>query len=351
MTVQRQIDTIRRCRVNPKRVFLEEQAADLEIVAGQGLCYVVDYTSDEDGMAAEDAFPGRNAIVTIPDADHNRNFAGVAAHDYSVAADTGRTPIEIYEPGSEVPVLLACDVTKGDFVTCSAGEADGGYWHPGAFPGRGTALILQTNADGVIGELKNGSASVSGTTVTATGQFADAEAGDIVVILGGEDGVNTPGKYTIDSVTDDDEVEVTEAPGDGNVCLYVLDGDTHQKALALLLDGRESGLVEWIGVTDDGAAAAMDAGETHICGGITIGDGDSTDTLADGDLIGLEKRFVLHGDLTTNDHVITLATRGEQLDGTTNLDTITMDANGDETLLEWMGSYWQAIANQGSALG
>jgi len=120
---------------------------------------------------------------------------------------------------------------------------------------------------------------------------------------------------------------------------------------ARLQDGPESGLVQTLTpVAAGGAIAVSPRGLTRISGG-TVNTADITDTLADDVLIGERKCYeiiVLIGN--SKDLVVTLATTGEQLDGTTDLDTVTLDAEGDRCLLEWRGSYYQLIQNTGGAL-
>lgn len=121
--------------------------------------------------------------------------------------------------------------------------------------------------------------------------------------------------------------------------------------LVQLMDGAESGLVEKI------ATATLTAGGAITCmvGGATFFDGpatpasDCTFTLADGTFIGQTKRFYQDGDLTTNDVLITV-TSGEQLDGATDLASLELDGDADDSTLIWTGTTWRLLGNAGTGL-
>jgi hypothetical protein len=120
--------------------------------------------------------------------------------------------------------------------------------------------------------------------------------------------------------------------------------------LAELMSGRESGLVETIQAVDNTAVPMMKGGVTIVTGGITIGTGDSTDTLAQGTYEGMQKKIVLVGALTTNDYTVSLATAGEQLDGTTDLASLEFDGAGDVSTLTFLAGKWRLSANTGTGL-
>jgi len=122
--------------------------------------------------------------------------------------------------------------------------------------------------------------------------------------------------------------------------------------LAQLMDGPESGLLEVVPgatLTAGGASAGLlVGGVTLFTGGVTPAS-NYTATLASGKYSGQRKRFGCLGTLTTNDAVITV-TAGEQLDGSTDLASITQDAANEDSLLEWGGIKWRLMHNAGSAL-
>lgn len=118
--------------------------------------------------------------------------------------------------------------------------------------------------------------------------------------------------------------------------------------LAELMDGPESGLVETIQAVSATAVPMMKGGSTLVTGGITIAT-DSTDTLANGTYIGMKKRILLVGALTTQDYLVTV-TAGEQLDGSTDLASLEFDGAGDDSMLEWGGTKWRLMHNSGTGL-
>lgn len=119
-------------------------------------------------------------------------------------------------------------------------------------------------------------------------------------------------------------------------------------ALAQLMDGPQSGLIETIQAVSATAVPMMKGGSTLVTGGITIAT-DSTDTLANGTYLGQRKRIYLIGALTTQDYLVTV-TAGEQLDGSTDLGSLEFDGAGDDSLLEWGGTKWRLLHNAGTGL-
>lgn len=335
-------------RVSPRIVWFKGTVA---LKKGQGLCYDRDYYTALTGEALVDAYAMRDRFVDVPDGTNNRAFAGVAAQNYDAKSVPQR--VQIYEPGSVCELQLGIDVVAGTTrLTCSASEADGGRFVEVGFGGRGSAIALQTNASGRISESLDGTAAVSGTvTLTKTALFANAVVGDRVVILGGDDGAPTPGVYTIVTRTSADVVQLDSAPGNGDVACYVIKA-VDQYALCLLEDGAESNLTEWLAPTGATTLVPMVGGVTNFVGGYDVGTSDSLAVLADGDEVGLRKEFKLWGALATNDQMVTPATAGVQLDGTTALNAMEFDnvAAVDRSLLEWVGPYWKLIQNTGTAL-
>lgn len=120
--------------------------------------------------------------------------------------------------------------------------------------------------------------------------------------------------------------------------------------LVEFMAGEESGLVEIIPtatLTAGGAITCMVGGTTFFDGPATPST-DCTFTVASGTYIGQLKRFYQDGALTTNDVALTIVAEG--LDGTTDVTTIELDADGDDTTLIWTGSKWKVLGNAGSAL-
>lgn len=328
-----------------RRVFFQGTGA---LVKGQGVCYNKLWADTGTGELATDAHGYRDKYVNLPSNTLNRWFAGVTVQAYAAKA-TGQW-IEIYEPGSVCMVSIGRDTTIGTtFLTCSAATADAGRFIDAGFMGRGTAQIIQTKASGNLGQSLDGTAAVSGTTLTKTALFTDAVVGDKVIIYGGTNSVPVPAEYTIATRTSADEVELSSAPGNGDVCCYVISGTTPPEALAYLCDGEESGLVEWIDCAN-GAVSVMVGGVTEVCGGYDLSTGDATFALADAIQPGLKKAFKLRGALGMNDLLITPDTAGVQLDGSTALNSLELDGDGDRSVLEWKYGIWKLVENNGTAL-
>ncbi len=106
---------------------------------GQGVCYNWDY-----GTAA-DYDARRTNHVEVPTILNAPYFAGVAARPYS--ANSGGQFIEIFLPGSTCNVWTLIDTVVGvGRITCQAGAGvvAAGYWTVTGFPGKGSAIPLQT---------------------------------------------------------------------------------------------------------------------------------------------------------------------------------------------------------------
>lgn len=357
-------------RVNPRRVFFTGTTA---LERGQSLCY------DRDRGTAANVDGTRDQYVELPSSTNNRWFAGVCANDY-VANASGQW-IEIYEPGSvcQISTLIATTVASTRLTAMAGGgNAAAGKFVPIGLPGRGSALALQTVAvvtgptDYSVAPISNsldGSATYTSAslTVTKTGAFANVPAtanlqGNeyIVVLAGAQDNVGsgasitpTAGRYLISSKTSDDAVVVSSAIATANcdIAFYCVRGNP--LVLAQLDEGPESGMVQYLSLYTDGsgttAVAAMVGGETRIFGGFDLDVGDTVDTLADGDQPGLLKRFHLLAAITTNDHLITVAT-GVQLDGSTSLGSMEFDGADDRSVLQWFPPHWKLMANSGTGL-
>lgn len=337
-----------------RRVFFTGSVA---LERGQGLCYSRTVAADAGSEALRDKH------AALPTSSNNMHFAGVVTQDYP--AVSGGQWVEIDEPRSVTRVSILAATTVGvTYLTCSASAGARGRFGLTGFRGKGTGLALQSLAaitdaagetPGPISSSLDGSATYTTATktVTKTGAFQYAKAGDFVWIVGGATSASmaaalTPGRYVIASKTSDDAVVLTTAAGaaDSKVAFYCVRGNP--TVLAILDDGPESGLTEWITPVSATAVPAMVGGRTFIFGGATITT-DSTDTLADGTVVGLRKSFKLMGALTTNDWLLTVTT-GKQLDGSTALASCEFDGANDESLLEWCGPHWKLHANSGTGL-
>ncbi len=224
---------------------------------GQGVCYNWDY-----GTAA-DYDARRTNIVEVPTILNAPYFAGVAARPYS--ASVGGQFIEINLPGSTCNVWTLIDTVIGvGRITCQAGAGAvaAGYWTVTGFPGKGSAIPLQT--------------------VTAS---------------------------------------------TGALCM------------ALLEDGEQSGLVEnltpWTGA--EAEAKVFMVGGISYFSGSADDSGAKTFALADGTKVGQKKGFFCSVILNSDTLVVTPASTGVRLDGSTTLASFTMETAQDAIIVKWSG--------------
>jgi hypothetical protein len=331
----------------PRRVWFGGATA---LVKGQGVCYDLDVLTTETGQTATDKFGARGITVAVPDASNSLAFAGVTAQAYPAKA-AGQW-IEIHEPGSicEVATLHAT-VINSTMLTCGIGSAIGGRFSLGGFAGRGSAIALQTKAAATGADITfsslDGTAVNAGTTITKTGIGTACGFGSstisptdfYVTIFGGgdDDAVATASRQQVLTAPTADTITVGTTPG--TTCyltLVVTKGSP--TVLAKLLDGEESGLVEFVSPNDNAAAQhALPAGVTFVCGGYTITTGASTSTLADGTLDGIKKGFACLGALTTQDYVVTV-TSGLVAAGTA-LTSLALDAAAEHASMVWHGNF------------
>lgn len=337
---------------------------------GQGVCYNRDYGT------ATSIDGGRDKRVELPSQSNNANFAGVCARDYS-AASVGSQQIEIFEPGSVCEIAaVAATTVNSTRLTCTVLGASGtagisGVFGPVGFGGRGTAVALQTisalasttTSPGIVASSTDGTASVdaAGTTITDTGEFAYAAAGDRLLVVGGKATsaaatAVTVGEYTVASRTDNNTIVVDSAmcSAASIIAYYLIRGNP--TVLAYLEDGAESGCVEYISSIATGAATTAHTTTTegftlYVGGETALGDGtgdDFTVTLANGAYIGQRKGYkLLDGIGSQGDILITvtngLATKvaGSSIaDQMVALQTMELDASSDSNIVEWMGTHW-----------
>ena len=336
----------------PKRVFFTGTGA---LTKGQGLCY------DADRGTAADVEAERDKFVELPTTSNNRHFAGVCVGGYS-AKSSGQW-ITIFEPGSTCQVSIGIDsAVDSTMMTCSVNSVDAGKFTKEGFPGRGTALSLQTNASGVLASdyAQNGALDTTGLILTHTAAFAGLTAGKSydVYILAGEDdatdavtGVKTTGIYLTDNTLTLAAVGSTTG-GTMEVSYYLQDGN--QTCLAYLFDGDESGLQQVYQITDGANTGLLGSGMNYIHGGFTI-DADGTETLGDGARSGQMCGILLMGALTTNDYLLTV-TNG-LIPGVQATDSVApvfvvaltaeFDADQDMLVAEWQFGEW--VVNVASA--
>lgn len=353
----------------------------IDLVKGQGLCYDRDY-----GTAAN-ADGNRDVYVELPTPSNNLWFAGVCCENATADA-SGKTVVEIWEPGSvcEIAILPTATVGTSRFtalVASSTVSKASGMFVEAGFEGRGSALALQTKAaltgtsDTSIAPCSSslagvGVLTVSGTsyTLVSSGAFTNLSAtltGEeyVYIVAGAVDNQGsgasiapTAGRYKITTRTDANTVVLDpagSAPASAtcDVAFYCVRGVP--TVLAKLDDGKESGLVEWISITTDGSGTTANpcqvGGVTRIFGGFDLDVGNAIDTLANGTYAGQKKSYKLMGAITTSDYVLTITTgvciNPAGADATAAYQvcaTVTMDAAADEVYAEWTGSTWVVTA-------
>jgi hypothetical protein len=125
---------------------------------------------------------------------------------------------------------------------------------------------------------------------------------------------------------------------------------TAGNCLAMLETGPQSGGIERVAVADNAAIVCMVGGVTMLTGG-AIGTGDSTFALVQGTYEGQLKKFYVRTAITGNNFVCTPATNGIQLDGSTALDTITMNAADETITLKFASGIWVTQGLTGATEG
>lgn len=331
---------------------------------GEAFCYDVAH-----GTAT--GYDGRrHNYVARPASTNAGAFAGVAARDY-IPSGTGQL-VELYLPGSKgVEVAIGANTTiNSGILTFQVGGGNGsaGRFVKGGYAGAGSIVPRQTTTAILASSFVCGfSLAVDMKTLTIT-STAGLVAGDVVIILGGEDTGSSkaiiPGRYTIKSVTSAtvvvlDRVAAGATPSGALKCSgYIFKGNA--TCQADLLEGDESGGVEFYCPPATGATGAFvfsPVGVTYILGGVTVASADADGTLANGTFYGQKKGFVCLGTLTTKDVIVLLATAGIQsavtVDSTvgtpTALASAAFDAAAETLFVEWLG-VWIERAHVGSTL-
>ena len=334
------------------------------LLKGQGLCYVRNYTGGT-GDAAADYSPLRDRRVELPSLTNNMWFAGVTSENYT--AVSGGQLITIYEPGSVCEVLCPEAVTLASSVlTCiaSGGASAGFFTAKNGFLGRGTAFCLQTRAIHVSavgpvgGSLSCGYTLATKRYATITGIESYVQLGDSAIVYANSktDGGGTTVAFasTVKALgTDYVILDLDNTLAANSVCaIYVYRGVP--TCLAYLIDGDESGLVDFPGPKDNAAMspAPMAGGVSHILGGssLTLGAGVTTQAFADGVPWNVRKRFDLLGALTTSGVTITNAKTLEPMlkatlgvVSSTGVVTLAAGAAGAYAEYYWTGTNWICV--------
>jgi len=348
--------------IGPRRVWFSGSTA---LAKGVGVCYNRAYVTTATGETATDAWGKRDKVVAVPTASNNDAFAGVTVQAYK--AVTGGQWIDIWEPGSVCLIAqrVASMINTG-LVTCCVGTYDGdngksgiaGLFAHGGMEGRGSAIPLETMAAATGARLAFQNVAGTGatvydpvtglTTVTLTGAGTALGYVDKAVDASDYEMINFGGATAADSSTErcpSGVYDVYQATGANT---FTVVGDTGDGActvnltqkglltMAYLLDGRESGLVEYyIPCTGNTTTyTPMVSGTTLVLGGITMAADDEAD-VADGTRMGQRKCLAMLGTVVTKEMLwdLTSATYESGL-----LSTIKMNTAGESAILEWIDS-------------
>ncbi len=116
-----------------------------------------------------------------------------------------------------------------------------------------------------------------------------------------------------------------------------------------LFDGSEDeGLLQIIATGASGAVVLTAEGLSRIS--TAAATGGLTNTLANGTVKGQRKSYYISAVHATPQDLVVTVTTGVQMDGTTALASITLNAAAESATLEWDGVQWQLISYKGATL-
>jgi hypothetical protein len=344
-----------------------QRDASVALERGVAVCF------DRDRGTASAHDGTRDNYIELPSAANHRNFAGVVAQNHAAKTYATREACAVFQPGSHCVISTLIPTTINSTILTalvSAGQANGRFIQAG-YVGRGSAKAMQTIANATdaddltpqpVSQSLDGACVYTATTrnFAATGKFAKARVGDYIYVVAGSTAAGaaaglTYGRYTISTITDDDNAIVSVSPGSTNaiVAIYVVRGNPTVQAE--LLGGDESGLIEWIVPIHNTtiAVAPLRSGLSLIFGGTTFATGDGTYLIVDGVEIGERKGFLCMGAITTNEfQVLDTASNLQTLGGTTLtvLASIEFEAATESAHAVWDGVVWQVVAATGVTL-
>lgn len=250
---------------------------------------------------------------------------------------------------------LTCIVPSALQIT-SGYIGNAGLFGRAALPGRGTAIALQTMADGTDAPREESYAGVgvyttSSGTITHSGAFTNAAAGDKVIVLsGGIANAAKAGTYYIKTFTSANAVIISETSGGDAFLTLVADTKkvcfctvkaSDPLTLAYLCDGNESGLQEFDIAVNSATTNPMVGGTTNLLGNVTIANAH-VPPIVNGLFPGMLKLVRVGGTLTGN-YTITPATKGIIPTGAV-LTAVTLSASGGMALLRWTGQRWDCLS-------
>ena len=332
---------------------------------GHGMCFDLDYLTTETGETATDPFGARGMkIVQVPNNANNGAFAGVLTQNYPARANNVMQLVELALPGGCAMISQRTVSTiNAGLLTCTVGENDSGvvtdingaFGH-GGFPGRGSAIPLDTLAAATLGDLPkeditgvSTSVYASGTGLTtitltgagtALGYVAAAIACDDyeVTVWGGATAADSTtercpsGVYPCVQATGANTFTVTGDTGDGALTICIAKKDMLR--LAYLMDGRESGLsCYFLPETAAVITPVIDSGMIIVLGGLTMA-ADCEPVVNDGTIPGQRLGFYMLATVQTKELLWNITSAMDQIEGT--LSTIEMDTAGEHAWFEWV---------------
>jgi hypothetical protein len=340
---------------------------------GHGMCFDMDYVTTTTGETATDPFGARGLkVVEVPKNSNNGAFAGVLTRDYPARA-SGVQMVELWLPGgcAMVAQRVASTINAG-LLTCAVCENDSavttllnGTFGHGGFPGRGSAIPLETLAAATLGDLAL--QNIAGTAVsvysaatglttitlaglgTACGYVSAAVAADDyeLNVFGGATAADSTtercpsGVYPVVQATGANTITVTGDTGDGALTITVTKKNLMR--LAYLMDGRESGLVDYF-LPETGAVRTpiLDSGMSIVLGGLTMA-ADCEPVVNDGTIPGQRKGFYMLATVVTKEVLLNITSAMDMAEGT--LSTIEMNTAGEWATFEWLNFGPNAAAN------
>jgi hypothetical protein len=345
-----------------KAMFVYRGTAALK--RGHGMCFDLDYVTTTTGQTATDPWGARGLkTVEVPSNSNNGAFAGVLTRDYP-ARTSGTQKVELALPGgcAMVAQRVVTAINTG-LLTCAVCENDSGvttllngiFGH-GGFPGRGSAIPLETLAAATLGDLPlqntAGTAvsvydSATGLTTitlaglgTACGYVSAAVAADDyeLNVFGGATASDSTtercpsGVYPLVQATGANTITVTGDTGDGALTVTVTKKNLMR--LAYLMDGPESGLVDYfLPETAAVITPILDSGLSIVLGGLTMA-ADCEPVVNDGTICGQRKGFFMLGTLVTKELLLNITSAMDMEEGT--LSTIEMNTAGEWATMEWI---------------
>jgi len=331
---------------------------------GDGMCFDLDYVTTDTGETATDPFGARGMkVVEVPKSSNNGAFAGVLTQNYP-ARSSGMQMVELALPGGCAMISQRTTSTiNAGLLTCIVAENDSGVttllngkFGFGGFPGRGSAIPLETLAAATLGDMAFQNTTGVATTVysSATGlttvtlvaagtalgyvDAAIAAADYEMSVFGGATAADSTtervpsGVYPVVQATGANTFTVTGDVGDGACTVSIT--KKNMLRLAYLMDGRESGLsCYFLPETEAVITPIIDSGAVIVLGGLTMA-ADCEPVVNDGTISGQRLGFFMLGTVETKELLWNITSAMDMEEGTLN--TIEMDTAGEWATFEWI---------------